>query len=286
MQSAGQEGDHQLSCGKLCRKFGYDHGFFRRVDRGRNSGRLILKEEGTTSFANVKGNGYLEAADGGLKPSVLNYTIDKKAKLKYTYTYDDNRKHVTRVTVANTDNNAVKYVKNISYDGYDRVTTESYGDIAYIYTREDGNNSPDEKIRTASTLSLPYQHDSIYSYDGLNRITQKQTVRRYWSMYPINGTSQHVFYQTYNYHAGKSGTNETTGLIKNEELYLRYSRSPTEQYEYTYDANGNVTEVKNLLDTSKNVTYSYDGLNRLVKETNGARGSEWRYAYDNGGKTK
>ena len=27
----------------------------------------------------------------------------------------------------------------------------------------------------------------------------------------------------------------------------------------------------------------YDGLNRLVKERNGERGSEWRYTYDNGG---
>ena len=247
------------------------------------NGRLLKKDEGATTFANVIENAYLEAEDNGLKPSVLNYTIDKKAKLKYTYTYDGNRKRVTRVTVANTDNNATKYVKNIGYDGYDRVTTESYGDISYMYTREDGNDSPDEKIRTASTLSLPYQHESIYSYDALNRITQKQTVRRYWSMYPINGTSQHVFYQTYDYHAGKSGTNETTGRVKSEKFYSQSSATPTEQYEYSYDANGNVTEVKNLLDTSKNVTYEYDGLNRLVKERNGERGSEWRYTYDNGG---
>ena len=65
---------------------------------------------------------------------------------------------------------------------------------------------------------------------------------------------------------------------------MKNSQSPAEQYEYSYDANGNVTEVKNLLDTSKNVTYEYDGLNRLVKERNGERGSEWRYTYDNGGK--
>ena len=92
-----------------------------------------------------------------------------------------------------------------------------------------------------------------------------------------------VYRHKYTYHSGKSGTNETTGLTKSEELYLKNSQSPAEQYEYTYDANGNVTEVKNLLDTSKNVTYEYDGLNRLVKERNGERGSEWRYTYDNGG---
>ena len=137
------------------------------------------------------------------------YAIDNKAGLKYTYTYDENRKHATKVTVTNTAGGAQKYVKNISYDGYDRVTTENYGNIAYMVTREDGNESPDGKIRTASTTALPNEQESIYSYDKLNRRTQKQTIYNYWSTYPIRGTSQHIFYQTYDYHAGKSGTNET-----------------------------------------------------------------------------
>ena len=211
------------------------------------------------------------------------YAIDNKAGLKYTYTYDENRKHATKVTVTNTAGGAQKYVKNISYDGYDRVTTENYGNIAYMVTREDGNESPDGKIRTASTTALPNEQESIYSYDKLNRRTQKQTIYNYWSTYPIRGTSQHIFYQTYDYHAGKSGTNETTGLVKSEKFYPQSSATPTEQYEYTYDANGNVTEIKNVFDTGKNISYEYDSLNRLTKETNLAIGSEWRYTYDNGG---
>ncbi|MBS5853575.1 MAG: RHS repeat protein, partial [Staphylococcus sp.] len=80
-----------------------------------------------------------------------------------------------------------------------------------------------------------------------------------------------------------SGTNETTGLVKSEELHEGFSTSADEKYEYTYDANGNVTEIKNVFDTGKNVSYEYDSLNRLTKETNLAIGSEWRYTYDNGG---
>ena len=38
-----------------------------------------------------------------------------------------------------------------------------------------------------------------------------------------------------------------------------------------------------MLDTGKNVSYEYDSLNRLTKETNLAIGNEWRYTYDNGG---
>ena len=98
-----------------------------------------------------------------------------------------------------------------------------------------------------------------------------------------SSSSSLVFENRYEYYAEKSGTNETTGLVKSEKFYPQSSATPTEQYEYTYDANGNVTEIKNVFDTGKNISYEYDSLNRLTKETNLAIGSEWRYTYDNGG---
>ena len=159
---------------------------------------------------------------------------------------------------------------------YDRVIKENYGTYA-IGTEvqyPDSNNSPEERVETLKHTLSGTLDITNYTYDNLKRLTEKEVSAYY------NGT---IYRNKYSYHAGKSGTNETTGLIKNEELYLRYSQNPMEKYEYSYDANGNVTEVKNLLDTSKNVTYEYDGLNRLVKERNGERGSEWRYTYDNGG---
>ena len=98
-----------------------------------------------------------------------------------------------------------------------------------------------------------------------------------------SSSSSLVFENRYEYYAGKSGTNETTGLVRKEEYYLKNITAPQGSIEYEYDANGNVTEIKNLLDTGKNVSYEYDSLNRLTKETNLAIGSEWRYTYDNGG---
>ena len=92
-----------------------------------------------------------------------------------------------------------------------------------------------------------------------------------------------MFENRYEYYAEKSGTNETTGLVRKEEYYLKNITAPQGSIEYEYDANGNVTEIKNLLDTGKNVSYEYDSLNRLTKETNLAIGNEWRYTYDNGG---
>ena len=98
-----------------------------------------------------------------------------------------------------------------------------------------------------------------------------------------SSSSSLVFENRYEYYAGKSGTNETTGLVRKEEYYLKNITAPQGSIEYEYDANGNVTEIKNLLDTGKNVSYEYDSLNRLTKETNLAIGNEWRYTYDNGG---
>ena len=203
-------------------------------------------------------------------------TIDNKAGLKYTYTYDKNRKHATKVTVTNTAGGAQKYVKNISYDGYDRTIKEDYGAsaIGTEVNYPDGNNSPEERVETLKHIMNGTLDTTSYTYDGLNRLTEKEMEA---------SVGIRIYRQKYAYLTGKSGTNETTGLVKSEELHEGFSTSADEKYEYTYDANGNVTEIKNVFDTGKNISYEYDSLNRLTKETNLAIGSEWRYTYDNGG---
>ena len=207
------------------------------------------------------------------------YAIDNKAGLKYTYTYDENRKHATKVTVTNTAGGAQKYAKNISYDGYDRVTTENYGSAIYSRTVSypDSNDSPQERLeRVKHTVNGISASNTTYEYDGLNRVTKEKVGKS-------SSSSSLVFENRYEYYAGKSGTNETTGLVRKEEYYLKNITAPQGSIEYEYDANGNVTEIKNVFDTGKNVSYEYDSLNRLTKETNLAIGSEWRYTYDNGG---
>ena len=257
------------------------NGYGERYTYDKN-GRLLGKKEkkaGTSSYASVIENTYLEAKDGGLKPSVLEEIVDNKAGLKYTYTYDKNRKHATKVTVTNTAGGAQKYVKNISYDGYDRVTSENYGSAIYSRTVSypDSNDSPQERLeRVKHTVNGISASNTTYEYDGLNRVTKEKVGKS-------SSSSSLVFENRYEYYAGKSGTNETTGLVRKEEYYLKNITAPQGSIEYEYDANGNVTEIKNLLDTGKNVSYEYDSLNRLTKETNLAIGSEWRYTYDNGG---
>ena len=100
---------------------------------------------------------------------------------------------------------------------YDRAIKENYGTYA-IGTEvqyPDSNNSPEERIETLKHTLSGTLDITNYTYDNLKRLTEKE-VSAYYS-----GT---IYRNKYSYHAGKSGTNETTGLIKNEELYLRYSQ--------------------------------------------------------------
>ena len=66
--------------------------------------------------------------------------------------------------------------------------------------------------------------------------------------------------KTYSYLAGSGGANASTHLIGS----VAYSDNTT--YSYTYDAVGNITEIKKNGTTIR--SYVYDELNQLVRENN------------------
>ena len=55
----------------------------------------------------------------------------------------------------------------------------------------------------------------------------------------------------------------------------------TTEHHYTYDASGNITEVRE--DGNLTARYQYDGLNRLVREDNADLGRSYTYRYDTNG---
>ena len=64
---------------------------------------------------------------------------------------------------------------------------------------------------------------------------------------------------TYTYKANGS---YTTPLVEKETLTCG---NLSEEYRYTYDANNNVTQIRNIAGELL-VSYEYDGLNRLIRE--------------------
>ncbi len=65
---------------------------------------------------------------------------------------------------------------------------------------------------------------------------------------------------------------------------ITYSDSINETIEHTYDERGNVTNTKDTYSNKvTNIAYTYDSVNRLTKEINGANGVTREYTYDEEG---
>ena len=68
-----------------------------------------------------------------------------------------------------------------------------------------------------------------------------------------------------------NGTNKTTGLVST------YRNGSDAEYSYTYDDNGNITEITQ---GSTSITYEYDAANRLTRENNQVTNQTVTYEYD------
>ncbi len=68
-----------------------------------------------------------------------------------------------------------------------------------------------------------------------------------------------------------NGTNKTTGLVST------YRNGSDAAYSYTYDDNGNITEITQ---GTTSITYEYDTANRLTRENNQVTNETITYEYD------
>jgi len=102
-----------------------------------------------------------------------------------------------------------------------------------------------------------------YSYDEISRLTEQ-------SIGPLLTQIEYL--------AG--ATNGTTTTLVERYKNENSSEITLQDYTYTYDANGNITEIADAV-SGVTTTYTYDGLNRLIGETSG--GNTFVYNYDVGG---
>ena len=155
-----------------------------------------------------------------------------------------------------------------------RVTGADYnlsGDnlsYTYEYQKELFSNLdyPDNRFRKTA---LAGKFESICTYDSLGRSTG-----RIFNRIGV-GT---MFAETYKYKDAVDANGTKTGTTGYVSSASCLGNGPTDYYSYSYDRNGNITQIAGLQDA---VTYTYDGLNRLTSETAGGNTTEW--AYDTGG---
>lgn len=127
-----------------------------------------------------------------------------------------------------------------------------------MYYNSDDDSVSDGAIEKMDILS---GEELSYTYDGLSRLTQRSVA--------------HALVEHITYTGGVNGN--TTTLPKQFFTTKTNSSAKLAGYEYTYDALGNITGMKDLT-TNAVTTYEYDVQNQLTSAT--AAGVTTEYAYD------
>ena len=182
---------------------------------------------------------------------------------RFLYTYDSTGRLV-RQSVLNGSKKRI-YDAEYGYDMNNNVSkfTSSAGGVSMTEKFDYG------KDNLASKYTYPSGKTATYSYDSILR--RNRTV--------INTTTP-IDHQ-YVYWMSDRGNNSRTTKIGWEHIseYI---------YGYTYDANGNITEISRRHKTAetaytKQQQFAYDELNQLVRADDLVKNCTEVYTYDNGG---
>ena len=203
-----------------------------------------------------KGEGML----GSLTDSVNNRT--------YSYTYDA----LNRLN-AMTEKSGAATVQtyNASYDTANRLTGYNYqlspdGDgtlgstrsYTYGYNKTDNGTDKDGSLKTLTGPGGSF----AYNYDDLKRLGSR--------VLTVNGST--LINRQFGYLAG-AGTNGTT-LLVSSLTNKNASGGTISQYNYSYDALGNITGISG----STNAAYTYDNQGQLLSEK--LNNITYTYTYD------
>lgn len=195
--------------------------------------------------------------------------LDKIANKEYTYTYNG----FDNVTSEKVNGSAFKtYV----YDSHNRLasTTVNAGGVSHVYrpiyeTRTDGAVYADNAV---IGMTLDGTFTAKATKDTLGRVASK-------TLTP-NGKTTALLSEEYGYLYTQVGFEKRlTSLV--QSLTRKVNGTAKDSLGYTYDNNGNVTEIKN--GSTVLAKYTYDGLNQLIREDNAVLNRSYVFAYDTAG---
>ena len=157
--------------------------------------------------------------------------------------------------------------------------TSSDGSLThYIITDSNGNTVEKTSVNgQTKTITTGTDKDgkSFVSNDGVTSETSTDDFGRITQVRTVRSDGKLVFNTDYEYANGKA-ENSTTNLIS--KFSQSYGGDSVLSYDYSYDANGNITEIKqNGKLTNK---YVYDSLNELKEEYDYVNKFYINYSYD------
>ena len=160
--------------------------------------------------------------------------------------------------------------------------TSSDGSLThYIVTDSNGNTVEKTSVNgQTKTITTGTDKDgkSFVSNDGVTNETSTDDFGRITQVRTVRSDGKLVFNTDYEYANGKA-ENSTTNLVS--KYSQSYGSDSVLSYDYSYDANGNITEIKqNGKLTNK---YVYDSLNELKEEYDYVNKFYINYSYDRAG---
>ena len=216
-------------------------------------------------------NGNLSKLEDENSGCILIYEYDNANRLVKCIEYNVN-------TMKNTAGTSYSYDQdsNLSFLWYDQdylYDSIEYGRLYhyYSYNYDDADGS-----LTSVSININGYPNTInavlnYVYDGFGRYTSK-------SIATSGGTNTTTFSYLTNGSATSSLVSQYASTIVKDEI-VKYNKT----FNYVYDdANMNITEVKDA-DNNLLYKYTYDELDRLVREDNSELNKTFVYFYDNNG---
>lgn len=160
--------------------------------------------------------------------------------------------------------------------------TSSDGSLThYIITNADGNTVEKTSVNgQTKTITTGTDKDgkSFVSNDGVINETSTDDFGRTTQVRTVRSDGKLVFNTDYEYANGKA-ENSTTNLVS--KYSQSYGSDSVLSYDYSYDANGNITEIKQ---NGKLINkYTYDSLNELKEEYDYVNKFYINYSYDGAG---
>ena len=203
------------------------------------------------------------------------YNYDSTGKLMSSYVYDAGTHLNEYGTIVYYDEQSRVNTVFHSFD-YPSTSGVKYDQTHYFYAYgADGNI---ETIRIGGS----YISGTINpTYDNFGRKTSK-TVD-----FNINNTDAFYNKLTYDYKTHTSGSQVNESLLVSQIVSEIRKDSDsgvisTTEYHYTYDANGNITQITDAGGVIQN-QYTYDSLGQLTREDNRALNKTYVWTYDNAG---
>ena len=234
-----------------------------------NNGKLVK-----TTYAN---GDYIEYTYDEYD-NITKFTSETGVIAEFVY----NKKGLVAKAVDNSSETTTYYYYDFSGNLTGKYRQNSNGSLSYYLGYDsDGNQVEKTSINgQTKTITTGTGEDgkSYVSNDGVTAKTTTDNFGRTTEVKTIRGEGNSVFFTDYEYVSGTE-ENSTTKLVS--KLTQKYGADELVNYEYTYDGNGNITQIyENGTLAHK---YTYDILNQLREEYDYINKFYINYSYDSAG---